>query len=104
MHDRTQTLSLIRLLTLGALLALAGQNPSGAHAATAISQHSAGQMPPGFDQDVARVVANIDSIEADTLRKMDRPHSIVRDKSIHWGNCYSSTSIFPSIRTKRAAS
>ncbi len=31
-----------------------------------------GQMPPSFDQDVARVVAEIDRIEADTLNQMDR--------------------------------
>jgi cytochrome c peroxidase len=31
-----------------------------------------GQMPPSFDEDVARVVADLDRIEADTLRQMDR--------------------------------
>jgi cytochrome c peroxidase len=31
-----------------------------------------GQMPPSFDQDVARVVADLDRIEADTLSQMDR--------------------------------
>jgi len=60
MHDRTRTLSLISLLALGELLVLASKNPSGAHAATANSQYLAGQMPPGFDQDVARVVAEIE--------------------------------------------
>ena len=31
-----------------------------------------GQMPPAFDQDVARVVADLDRIEAGTLQQMDR--------------------------------
>jgi hypothetical protein len=31
-----------------------------------------GQMPPSFDQDVARVVAEIDRIEAGALNQMDR--------------------------------
>jgi len=31
-----------------------------------------GKMPPSFDQDVARVVMEIDRIEADTLKQMDR--------------------------------
>lgn len=72
MHDRTRTLQLISLLALGGLLFLAASNPRRAHAATAMSQDLAGQMPKGFDQDVNRVVAEIDAIEADTLRKMDR--------------------------------
>lgn len=70
MHHRTLALSLSSLLTLGALLLLAGKEPPRAHAATAMPQGIAGQMPPGFDHDVARVVAEIDEIEADTLRKM----------------------------------
>jgi len=31
-----------------------------------------GHMPPSFDQDVAKVVADIDRIEADTLSQMER--------------------------------
>jgi cytochrome c peroxidase len=72
MHDRNRTLSLISLLALGVLLFLAGNCPRRAHAASIISWGLAGQMPPGFDQDVARVAGEIDEIEADTLRKMDR--------------------------------
>src|SRR5258708_26529262 len=30
-------------------------------------------MPPGFDQDVARVEANIDKIEAGALQEMNQP-------------------------------
>jgi cytochrome c peroxidase len=72
MHDRTLALSLISLLAMGALLLFAGKSLPRVHAATANPQYLAGQMPPGFDQDVARVVAEIDAIEADTLRKMDQ--------------------------------
>ena len=39
-------------------------------------------MPPGFDQDVARVVADLDRIEADTLRLMDRT-TLDRQGQIH---------------------
>ncbi len=31
-----------------------------------------GQMPPSFDQDVARVVADLDRMEEDTLQQLDR--------------------------------
>jgi cytochrome c peroxidase len=40
------------------------------HAAEAILHVSAGEMPPGFDRDVAKVAADIDRVEADTLRQM----------------------------------
>jgi cytochrome c peroxidase len=83
MHDRTLRLSLISLLTLGGLLFLSGSNPQSAHAATpAISQDLAGHMPKGFDEDVARVVAEIDRIEADTLRKMAQT-TLDRQGQIH---------------------
>jgi cytochrome c peroxidase len=41
-----------------------------------------GQMPPGFDEDVAKVVADLDRIEADTLRQMDRT-TLDRQGQIH---------------------
>jgi cytochrome c peroxidase len=41
-----------------------------------------GQMPASFDQDVARVVADIDRIEADTLSQMDRT-SLDRQGQVH---------------------
>src|SRR5277367_4540379 len=82
MHDRTLASSLISLLALSALVVLAVKNSSGAHAATAIAQDLAGQMPPGFAQDVARVVAEIYAIEADTLRKMGQT-TLDRQGQIH---------------------
>ena len=72
MHHRTLALSLSWLLTLGTLLLLAGKDASRAHAAATMPQGVTGHMPLGFDQDVARVVAEIDEIEADTLRKMNQ--------------------------------
>jgi len=41
-----------------------------------------GRMPDSFDQDVARVVADIDRIEADTLSQMDRT-SLDRQGQVH---------------------
>jgi cytochrome c peroxidase len=82
MHHRTLALSFTGLLTLGALLLLAGKDPRRARAATALPQSLAGQMPPGFDQDVARVVAGIDAIEADTLQKMSQT-TLDRQGQIH---------------------
>ena len=75
MHNRTFALSLLGLFTLGALLLLVGSKLLPGRvvpAAWPTSQGLAGQMPPGFDQDVARVVADIDRIEADTLRQMNQ--------------------------------
>src|SRR6202163_4164716 len=82
MHSRTLALSLISLFTLGALLLLAAKEPPRAHVANATSPGLAGQMPPGFDQDVARVVAEIDGIEADTLRQLDQT-TLDRHGQIH---------------------
>ena len=42
------------------------------HAARTKLPDLAGQMPSGFDQDVARVVADLDHIEAHTLREMSK--------------------------------
>jgi len=50
--------------TLALLRAISGETKS--------LSNLGGQMPPSFDQDVARVVAQIDRIEADTLSQMDR--------------------------------
>jgi cytochrome c peroxidase len=73
--SRTFAASLFGLLTFGALLIPAASKPQ-AGAAASIEAKSpsnlAGQMPSSFDQDVARVVADIDRIEADTLRQMER--------------------------------
>src|SRR5712692_9205446 len=74
MRNRNLAVSLFVLLTLGALLISSAKPQAGA----AIYGHAkspsnlGGQMPPTFDQDVARVVADIDRLEADTLSQMDR--------------------------------
>src|SRR5580693_4650220 len=62
------------LLTFGALLgSVAGKPQAGAPISREAKSPSnlGGQTPPSFDQDVARVVADIDRIEADTLSQMD---------------------------------
>src|SRR5713226_6990048 len=74
MRNRNLAVSLVGL-TFVALLIPAASKPQ-ADAATSGQAKSpsnlGGQMPPSFDQDVARVVADIDRIEADTLSQMDR--------------------------------
>src|ERR1700724_1407401 len=87
MRNRTLPLSLVALLTrrflaLGSFL-LPARAQSQRHAAAIAATHGLpGQMPPGFDQDVAKVVAEIDRIEADTLRQMDQT-TLDRQGQIH---------------------
>jgi cytochrome c peroxidase len=75
MRNRNLAASLFGLLTFGALLSSVPGKPQ---AGAPISREAkspnnlGGQMPPSFDQDVVRVVADIDRIEADTLVQMDR--------------------------------
>src|ERR1700688_3916338 len=67
--------SLVGLLTLGFLLLSPGTDPQrdrSVHASGTDLPDPTGKMPPGFEQDVARVVANIDQIEADALRVMSQ--------------------------------
>ncbi len=73
-RNRNLAASLFGLLTFGALLgSVAGKPQAGA----AISSEAkspgnlGGQMPPTFDQDVARVIAEVDRIEADTQSQME---------------------------------
>src|ERR1700693_901975 len=84
MRRRTIPLSLwlAGLLTIGFLLVPARSENRRNNAAIASTHGLSGQMPPGFDQDVARVVAEIDRIEADTLRQMDQT-TLDRQGQIH---------------------
>src|SRR6202171_616688 len=75
-------LLLVALLILGALLFLASSQFQGEGAAIAATDDLRGQMPSAFDEDVARVVAEIDRIEADTLRQMDET-TLDRSGKIH---------------------
>ena len=72
MRNRRVTLFLATLLILPAV-PLAWSNPpardSAAKQDTQSQQAPAGRMPADFDREVARVVADIDRIEADTLRQ-----------------------------------
>jgi cytochrome c peroxidase len=69
-------ISLAGLLTFGVLLTSARSEPEVGSSGTAREAESranpAGRVPATFDQDVARVVAEVDRIEADTLRQMNR--------------------------------
>src|SRR5580693_5386484 len=74
MRNRNVAVSLFGLLTFGALLISAASKP---HVGAPVSSQAkspnnyGGQMPPSFDQDVARVVAEVDRIEADTQSQME---------------------------------
>jgi cytochrome c peroxidase len=77
MRNRTLALSfsLVTIVAFCFLLLSAGTGALRARAAHAGATNLLdvpGQMPPGFDQEVARVVANIDQVEADTLREVSR--------------------------------
>src|ERR1700730_13866521 len=75
MGNRTLPVWLAGLLTFGTLLISARNEPQAAGAAIpggANSQNNlGGRMPPSFDQEVARVVAEVDRIEADTLCQLE---------------------------------
>src|SRR5713101_2960335 len=75
MRNRNLAVSLFGLLTFGALLISAASKPQAGAAVsgqTKSPSNLGGQMPSSFDQDVARVVADIDRIEAVTLSQLDR--------------------------------
>jgi cytochrome c peroxidase len=75
MRNRILVGLLIGFLPLGYLLLSAGaesQQDRSIYASGKDLLDPAGKMPPGFEQDVARVVANIDQIEADTLLNMSQ--------------------------------
>src|SRR6202049_1685172 len=73
-RNRNLAVLLFGLLTFGALLISAANKPQ---AGSAISGEATspnnlgGQMPPLFDQEVARVVGEVDRIEADILSQME---------------------------------
>jgi cytochrome c peroxidase len=75
MRCRSFALSLLGIITSGALI-LAPASEQQARPGVSGNPKSAnrlsGQMPPTFDQDVAKVVADLDRIEADTLNQMAR--------------------------------
>ena len=74
MRNRNLAASLFGLLILGVLLSSVAARPQvGAPVAREARSPSnlGGQMPPSFDRDIARVVAEVDRIEADTLTQMN---------------------------------
>src|SRR5260221_9693690 len=82
MRTRTLLLSLVGLLIFGSLLLLASSRYQGHVAAIGATHDLRGRMPAGFEQEVAKVVADIDRIEADTLRQMNQ-HTLDRQGQIH---------------------
>src|SRR3984957_15957723 len=74
MRNRNVGASLFALLTFGALLISAASKP---HVGASVSSQAkspsnlGGRMPATFEQDVARVVAEIDRIETDTQSQME---------------------------------
>jgi len=81
---------------LCALLISARNEPQASGApvpgAPILQNNLGGRMPLSFDQDVARVVADVDRIEAETLGQMDRSALDRQDKFAPWGSCCSSIS------------
>jgi cytochrome c peroxidase len=74
MRNRNLAVLLFGLLTFGALLISAASKPQAGAAISGEAQspsNLAGQMPPSFDQEVARVVVEVDRIESDTLSQME---------------------------------
>jgi cytochrome c peroxidase len=75
MRDRRVEYLLAGAVTGSALLLLAGSSHLRAAVEIALAPTShglGGQMPSDFDTEVARVVAEIDQIEADSLRQMEK--------------------------------
>src|SRR5713101_4794654 len=86
MGNRILPVLLAGLLTFGALFISARHEPQASRAplpgAANPQNNLGGRMPLTFDQDVARVVADVDRIEADTLSQMDRT-TLDRQGQVH---------------------
>jgi cytochrome c peroxidase len=85
MRNRNLAVLPFGLLTFGALLICATSRPQADTAVSSEAKSSSnlrGQMPPSFDQEVARVVAEVDRIEADTLSQSERT-TLDRQGQIH---------------------
>jgi len=84
MRSRNIAALLFSLLAIGVILSLMAGKPQ---ADGLISREAkspgnlSGQMPPSFDQDVARVVAEIDRMRPTLLATWTAPRSIAKAKS-----------------------
>jgi cytochrome c peroxidase len=76
-------LLLAALLTFGTLFNLASDKPQSGAVPVAVNSpiNLGGRMPPSFDQEVARVIAELDRIEADTLSHAE-PASLDRQGQV----------------------
>jgi cytochrome c peroxidase len=73
MGSRTLRIFLVGIVIGGMLFVSAPNQAQSARTSVASSATNlAGKMPPDFDQEVARVVADLDRIENDTLRQIDQ--------------------------------
>jgi cytochrome c peroxidase len=85
MRNRNLAASLFGFLTFGGLSSPVADKPQ---AGAPISREAkspsnlGGQMPPSFDQDVARVVAEVDGIEANTLSQIEHT-TLDRQGQVH---------------------
>jgi cytochrome c peroxidase len=76
MRHRRLGFSLFAFLPIGFLLLISRtdlQRADSVHVPGTEKRDPSGKMPQGFDQDVARVEANIDKIEAGALQEMNQP-------------------------------
>ena len=107
MRNRNLAVLLFGLLTFGALLISAASKPQAGAAISGEAKSPSnlgGQMPPSFNQDVARVVAEVDRIEADTLSQMERTTLDRQGQVRTWGSYCSSISTSRLNRTRPAVS
>ena len=81
-RNRTIEVLLLGLLTGAAVVFSANVESLRANEELATDPPPQGQMPPDFDAEVARVVAELDQIEADTLRQLDKT-TLDRQGQIH---------------------
>ena len=81
-RNRTIEVLLLGLLTGAAVVFSANVESLRANEELATDPTPQGQMPPDFDAQVARVVAELDQIEADTLRQLDKT-TLDRQGQIH---------------------
>src|SRR5258708_32579806 len=85
MRNRKLAVLLFGLLTFGAFLISASSKPQGDTAVSGAAKSRSnlgGQMPPRLDQDVARLVAEVDRIQADTLSQMEHT-TLDRRRQVH---------------------
>ena len=85
-QNRTIELSLLGLLTVGALLFSAGGESLRASAELATNSTSQGQMPPDFDAKSPELLLSSIKLKPTRCGRWTKPRSIVRDRSTPWAS------------------